>query len=270
MATFSIRFLGCKVSHADAHAIREALLRDGHAEEDGAEIAVVNTCCVTHEAVRKSRHAAARAARTHRRVYVTGCGANLADDGFAGLPENVVVVSRRSEETPGFVAGDVGAIGCVQADARLDRVRAFVRVQDGCSFSCNFCVIPLVRGPSRSRSAAAVLREVARRVEQGHREVVLTGINLGCFRDREGGYTLAPARPRGRRDARASAPAALVDRGEPRRTTSSSARCARRRRSRATCTCRSSPATTACCARWAAATPPRPTFAGWRRSPTST
>ena len=191
MATFSIRFLGCKVSHADAHAIREALLRDGHAEEDAAEIAVVNTCCVTHEAVRKSRRAAARAARTHRRVYVTGCGANLAGDGFAGLPENVVVVSRRSEETPGFVAGDVGAIGCVQADARLDRVRAFVRIQDGCSFSCNFCVIPLVRGPSRSRRASAVLREVARRVEQGHQEVVLTGINLGCFRDREDGYTLA-------------------------------------------------------------------------------
>jgi threonylcarbamoyladenosine tRNA methylthiotransferase MtaB len=191
MATFSIRFLGCKVSHADAHAIREALVRDGHAEEDGAEIAVVNTCCVTHGAVRKSRHAAARAARTHRRVYVTGCGANLAGDGFAGLPENVVVVSRRSEETPGFVARDVGAIGCVQADARLDRIRAFVRVQDGCSFSCHFCVIPLVRGPSRSRRASAVLREVARRVEQGHREVVLTGINLGCFRDRDEGYTLS-------------------------------------------------------------------------------
>ena len=190
MATFSIRFLGCKVSHADAHAIREALLRDGHAEDDGAEIAVVNTCCVTNEAVRKSRHAAARAARTHRRVYVTGCGANLAGDGLAGLPENVVVVARRSEETPSFVAGDVGAIGCVQADARLDRVRAFVRVQDGCSFSCNFCVIPLVRGPSRSRRASAVLREVARRVEQGHREVVLTGINLGCFRDREDRYSL--------------------------------------------------------------------------------
>jgi len=191
MATFSIRFLGCKVSHADAHAIREALLRDGHVEEDGAEIAIVNSCCVTNEAVRKSRQAAARAARTHRRVYVTGCGANLAGDGLAGLPENVVVVSRRSEETPRFVAGHVGAIGCVQADARLDRVRAFVRVQDGCSFSCHFCVIPLVRGPSRSRRASAVLREVARRVEQGHREVVLTGINLGCFRDREDGFTLS-------------------------------------------------------------------------------
>src|SRR3954470_12888001 len=191
MATFSIRFLGCKVSHVDAHAVRERLLADGHEErEGGADVAVVNTCCVTHEAVAKSRKEAARAARTHRKVYVTGCGANLAADAFAGLPDNVVVVAKRSEETPGFVAGDVGAIGCVHADARLHRVRAFVKVQDGCSFSCNFCVIPQVRGGSRSRGAEAVLREIARRVEQGHREVVLTGINLGCYRDREAGYGL--------------------------------------------------------------------------------
>jgi threonylcarbamoyladenosine tRNA methylthiotransferase MtaB len=191
VAGFSVRFLGCKVSYADAQLIRERLLADGHVErEHGTEIAVVNTCCVTHEAVRKSRHAAARAAREHERVYVTGCGANLAADGFAGLPDNVVVVARRSEETPDFVARDVGPIGCVQADSKLDRVRAFVRVQDGCSFSCAFCVIPLVRGPSRSRSAGAVLREVRKRVAQGHREVVLTGINLGCYRDREARYAL--------------------------------------------------------------------------------
>jgi threonylcarbamoyladenosine tRNA methylthiotransferase MtaB len=191
VATFTVRFLGCKVSHTDAHAIRERLLRDGHEEggEDVADLAVVNTCCVTHEAVRKSRHAAARAARTHARVFVTGCGANLAD-AFVGLPENVIVVRRRSEETPAAVAGDVGAIGCVQGDARLDRVRAFVKVQDGCSFSCAFCVVPLVRGASRSRSAAAVLAEIRRRVAQGHREVVLTGINLGCYRDRSAGYGL--------------------------------------------------------------------------------
>jgi threonylcarbamoyladenosine tRNA methylthiotransferase MtaB len=191
VTTFSVRFLGCKVSHVDAHAVRERLLADGHEERDGgAEIAVVNTCCVTREAVAKSRKEAARAARTHRRVYVTGCAANLAGEAFAGLPGNVVVVPRRSEQTPDFVAGAVGAIGCVQADARLDRVRAFVKVQDGCSFSCRFCVIPLVRGASRSRSAEAVLGEVRRRVAQGHREVVLTGINLGCYRDRAAGYDL--------------------------------------------------------------------------------
>jgi threonylcarbamoyladenosine tRNA methylthiotransferase MtaB len=191
VASFSVSFLGCKVSHTDAHAVRERLLAEGHEELDGgADVAVVNTCCVTHEALRKSRHAASRAARTHQRVYVTGCGANLSADAFAGLPENVVVIAGRSEETPAAVAGDVGAIGCVQADARLDRVRAFLKVQDGCSFSCSFCVIPQVRGRSRSRAAAAVLSEARRRVEQGHRELVLTGINLGCYRDREAGYDL--------------------------------------------------------------------------------
>jgi threonylcarbamoyladenosine tRNA methylthiotransferase MtaB len=191
MASFSVDFLGCKVSHADAQAVRERLLADGHDERaGGADVAVLNTCCVTHEALRKSRHAASRAARTHRRVYLTGCGANLSADAFAGLPENVVVLGGRSEEMPSAVAGAVGAIGCVQADARLDRVRAFVKVQDGCSFSCNFCVIPLVRGASRSRAADAVLAEIARRVAQGHREVVLTGINLGGYRDRVAGYDL--------------------------------------------------------------------------------
>ena len=193
MTTFSVRFLGCKVSYADAQDVRERLLADGHLEQgidSGSDVAIVNTCCVTHEAVRKSRQAAARAARTHGRVYVTGCAANLAGDAFSGLPANVTVIARPSEETPAFVAGDVGAIGCVQADARLDRVRAFVKVQDGCSFSCNFCVIPLVRGGSRSRSAAAVLDEVRRRVGHGHKEIVLTGINLGCYRDRTGGYAL--------------------------------------------------------------------------------
>jgi threonylcarbamoyladenosine tRNA methylthiotransferase MtaB len=190
VATFSVRFLGCKVSQTDAQHVRERLLADGHLETGaGADVAVVNACCVTHEAVSKSRQAVSRAARTHRRVYVTGCAANL-QGAFEGAAPNVRVIARRSEETPDVVAGDVGAIGCVQADARLERVRAFVKVQDGCSFSCNFCVVPLVRGPSRSRPAAVVLREIRRRVGQGHREIVLTGINLGCYRDREAGYRL--------------------------------------------------------------------------------
>jgi len=192
MTSFSVRFLGCKVSHADAQGLRERLLSDGHLERaEGADIAVINGCCVTNEAVAKSRQAAARAARTHEHVYVTGCAANLDGDALATLPSNVSAIRATPEQTPELVARDVGAIGCVQADTRLDRVRAFVKVQDGCSFSCNFCVIPLVRGPSRSRRAGDVLREVARRARQGHREIVLTGINLGCYRDREARYRLA-------------------------------------------------------------------------------
>src|SRR5919202_376957 len=91
MTRFSVDFLGCKVSHADAHEIRERLVVDGHVEAgpDDADVAVISTCCVTNEAVAKSRKAAARAARTHARVYVTGCGANLQGGAFAHLPENV-------------------------------------------------------------------------------------------------------------------------------------------------------------------------------------
>jgi len=190
MASFSVRFLGCKVSYADAQAVRERLLADGHREVgDGGDVAVVNTCCVTHEAVSKSRQAVSRAARTHGQVLVTGCGANL-PRAFSGAPDNVRVLALASEDLPGAVAGAVGPIGCVRADARLERTRAFVKIQDGCSFSCAFCVIPLVRGATRSRRAPAVLAEIRRRVAQGHREVVLTGVNLGCFRDRESGYTL--------------------------------------------------------------------------------
>ncbi|CAN5710644.1 tRNA (N(6)-L-threonylcarbamoyladenosine(37)-C(2))-methylthiotransferase MtaB [soil metagenome] len=191
MATFSARFLGCKVSFADAQAIRERLLVDGHiGVEHGGDVAVVNTCCVTQEAVSKSRQAVSRASRTHGRVYVTGCAANL-EGAFATAAPNVAVVGARSEDLPEAVARDVGAIGCVQAAARLERTRAFVKIQDGCSFSCAFCVIPLVRGATRSRRADAVLEEIRKRAFQGHPEVVLTGVNLGCFRDREAGYTLA-------------------------------------------------------------------------------
>ena len=232
MTTFSVRFLGCKVSHTDALEVRERLLADGHLEEPhgaGADVAVVNTCCVTHEAVRKSRQAATRAAHTHRQVYVTGCAANLAADAFAGLPANVKVVAKRSEEMPAFVAGDVGAIGCVQSDARLDRVRAFVKIQDGCSFSCNFCVIPLVRGASRSRAASAVLDEVRRRVAQGHREVVLTGVNLGCYRDRAAGYALPQlVREVGLVAGPRAAPPVL-DRDQPRRRGARRPPCAKHR-----------------------------------------
>jgi threonylcarbamoyladenosine tRNA methylthiotransferase MtaB len=152
-------------------------------------VVVLGTCCVTGEAVAKSRKAARRAARRARRVYVTGCAANL-PGAFAGLPDRVVVVAEAPERAADVVARDVGPIGCTRAETGSDRVRAFVKIQDGCSFSCAFCVIPAVRGPSRSRSAEAVLTDVRRRVAQGHREIVLSGINLGCFRDRSRGVDL--------------------------------------------------------------------------------
>ncbi len=193
MTSFATEFLGCKVSMTDAQQIRERLAEDGHREEapDRARVRVVNTCCVTAEAVAKSRKAVRRAARTAEQVYVTGCAAAL-EGAFAGIGERVTVVNARSEQVADRVSTGVGALGCVGGE-RLPfaRTRAYVKIQDGCSFGCSYCVIPQVRGASRSRTAVAVLQEAERRAGQGHRELVLTGVDLGCFRDRVAGLDLA-------------------------------------------------------------------------------
>ena len=152
VATFSVDFLGCKVSHVDAQDARSRLLRDGHVEAHAhPDVAVVSTCCVTHEAVRKSRKAALQASRRAGQVYLTGCAARL-PRALDGLPDNVHVVQALPEQAADEIAEAVGRVGCVQADAGTDRVRAFVKIQDGCSFACTFCVIPRVRGASRKRA----------------------------------------------------------------------------------------------------------------------
>jgi threonylcarbamoyladenosine tRNA methylthiotransferase MtaB len=193
MTGFAAEFLGCKVSMTDAQEIREELAGAGHTEvqAEGAPLRIVNTCCVTAEAVAKSRKAVRRAARTAERVLVTGCGANLRGSDFEGVAGNVTVVRGAPEAIPRLVAGWVGELGCAGPQPAFPRTRAYVKVQDGCSFTCSYCVIPQVRGASRSRSGEAVLADVVRHARQGHREVVLTGINLGCFRDRAAGMRLA-------------------------------------------------------------------------------
>ena len=194
MTSFAVEFLGCKVALADSQAVRERLAADGHAEirPADADVRVVTTCCVTNEALAKSRKAVRRAARTAREVYVTGCGANLSGDGLTGLPANVRIVRGGHDRATTAVSEAIGALGCVGGAApAFGRTRAYVKIQDGCSFGCSYCVIPSVRGPSRSRTADAVLRDATRRASQGHRELVLTGINLGCFRDRAAGVDLA-------------------------------------------------------------------------------
>jgi len=189
---FAAEFLGCKVSMTDAQEIREELVAAGHAEVESARapLRIVNTCCVTAEAVAKSRKAVRRAARTAERVFVTGCGANLQGAAFEDVAANVTVVRGAPEAVARIVAGWVGDLGCAGPRPAFPRTRAYVKIQDGCSFTCSYCVIPQVRGKSRSRRAGDVLSDVARRARQGHREVVLTGINLGCFRDRAAGMRL--------------------------------------------------------------------------------
>ena len=229
---------------------------------------VVNTCCVTAEAVAKSRKAVRRAARTAERVLVTGCAANLRGAGARRRRRERHGAARPAPSScPPRPPGWVGGLGCAGGAApAFARTRAYVKVQDGCSFACSYCVIPQVRGAEpQPRRPAAVLAEVARRAAQGHREVVLTGINLGCFRDRAAGMRLADLIVAVAERRRDRARAALVDRGEPPHR-----RAARRPRPSAasprTCTCRCSRATTPCCGRCGAATPPSAFLARMQRA----
>jgi threonylcarbamoyladenosine tRNA methylthiotransferase MtaB len=185
--SFSVEFLGCKISQTDMQGVRERLLAGGLEEaREGGAVHVVNTCCVTGEAVAKSRKAVRAALRRGaEQVYVTGCATRLAPGTFASADGRVTVVRETAEEAAERIARELGATACVGTVPRLERTRAFVKVQDGCTFGCAFCVIPRVRGPSRSRPLRAVLEEARRRIGQGHRELVVTGVNLGLYRDPE-------------------------------------------------------------------------------------
>jgi threonylcarbamoyladenosine tRNA methylthiotransferase MtaB len=206
MASFAVSFLGCKVSQADVTAARRALLAAGHVEapEADAELRVINTCCITSEAEAKSRHAVRRALRTGREVLVSGCAVNLDPARFGAIDARVRVLPGTADDVVAQLAGSAlseGACADLEHDplpverardaaAWQQRTRGFVKVQDGCESRCAYCIIPRVRGRARSRTAAAVLEEVRRRVAAGQPEVVMTGISVGDYRDPEGGLEL--------------------------------------------------------------------------------
>jgi threonylcarbamoyladenosine tRNA methylthiotransferase MtaB len=197
MTTFAVKFLGCKVSQADAMLARARLLAAGHEEvsEADAELHVINTCCITREAEAKSRQVARRSARDGRRVVVTGCAANLNAAQFDELGSGVTALVGTADDVADEVAGTAGP-ACI--DSMIDplhgiaanRTRGFVKVQDGCDCHCAYCIIPSVRGEARSRPARAVLREARRRAEHGQPEMVMTGISVGDYRDPERGLEL--------------------------------------------------------------------------------
>jgi threonylcarbamoyladenosine tRNA methylthiotransferase MtaB len=206
VASFAVKFLGCKVSQADAMLARRALLAAGHREaaEGEAELHVINTCCITSEAEAKSRQAVRRSLRTADQVLVAGCAVNLNGAQFAEIDGRVSVFVGTAEEVAGAMAAGVGGCADLEHDVLArsspavvgesgrasDRTRGFIKIQDGCDCHCAYCIIPTVRGGARSRPASAVLDEARRRVEQGQPEMVLTGISVGDYRDPENGLEL--------------------------------------------------------------------------------
>jgi threonylcarbamoyladenosine tRNA methylthiotransferase MtaB len=200
LPSFAVKFLGCKVSQADAMLARSALLAAGYEEagHDEAELQLINTCCITSEAEAKSRQSVRRSLRTADRVYVSVCAANLNASQFTAIDPRV----RAFVGTADDVAAELGACADLEhgvlaprrddrsASASVTRTRGFVKVQDGCDCHCAYCIIPTVRGSARSRPASGVLAEVRRRVAQGQPEVVMTGISVGDYRDPERGLEL--------------------------------------------------------------------------------
>jgi threonylcarbamoyladenosine tRNA methylthiotransferase MtaB len=169
----------------------------------GVDLHVVNTCTVTAEADAKSRAAVRRARRSSpgATVVVTGCSVSIAPDTYAALDPKAVVIDNASKSS---LLAELEALLGLPADGAAlmaplptiagpepmgvtarrsvaDRTRAFVKVQDGCSFFCTYCLIPRARGPERSLAPEAVLADVRRALAAGHREVVLTGVNIGTY-----------------------------------------------------------------------------------------
>jgi threonylcarbamoyladenosine tRNA methylthiotransferase MtaB len=199
MSTFAVKFLGCKVSQADAMLARRRLLEAGHREvsEAEAELHVVNTCCITSEAEAKSRHSVRRSLKTAREVYVGGCAVNLNVGQFAAIDPAVTTFVGNADDVAGAISASQGSCADLDHDVlalqpveTATRTRGFVKVQDGCDCHCAYCIIPTVRGAARSRPASAVLDEVRRRVAQGQPEMVMTGISVGDYRDPERGLEL--------------------------------------------------------------------------------
>jgi threonylcarbamoyladenosine tRNA methylthiotransferase MtaB len=200
VTSFAVRFLGCKVSQADAMLARQALLDAGHREvaDEDAELHVINTCCITSEAEAKSRQAVRRSLNAGRRVFASGCAVNLHAEQFDAIDGRVSALVGSADDVAARLANELGACADLEHDVLArerrhepsSRTRGFVKVQDGCDCHCAYCIIPTVRGSARSRPSSAVLDEVRRRVQQGQPEMVMTGISVGDYRDPERGLEL--------------------------------------------------------------------------------
>ncbi|CBE68273.1 MAG: tRNA (N(6)-L-threonylcarbamoyladenosine(37)-C(2))-methylthiotransferase MtaB [Candidatus Methylomirabilis oxygeniifera] len=209
----AIKTLGCRQNQCESDAIQESLRRDGHTAvgpDDAADLFIINTCSVTQEADADSRQMIRRAVRRNpsARVVVTGCYAQIAAGEIAAIPGVALVAgngekAQLSEMISGLreQSSPLIAVSDIQQSTRFaplpppigaTRSRALLKVQDGCSYRCTFCIVPETRGPNRSQSTDAVLRDLRVLVDAGYPEVVLTGTHLGTYgRDLSTGSSIA-------------------------------------------------------------------------------
>lgn len=183
---FKIATLGCRTNQYESQAFQDQLKEMGYAQaQDGetADICIVNTCTVTESADSHSRHAIRQLARDNpgTKLVVTGCWAERQPEAVGSIEGVSHVISNKDKENllnVVFPNEDVPEFSIKNFDSHT---RAFVKVQDGCNSYCTYCIIPYVRGRSRSRTVAEVITEVEGLIANGFKEVVLTGINIGDF-----------------------------------------------------------------------------------------
>jgi threonylcarbamoyladenosine tRNA methylthiotransferase MtaB len=193
MSDIEIITFGCRLNAYESEVMRE------HARAAGlGEAVIVNTCAVTGESVRQARQAIRRArrARPGAKIVVTGCAAQIDPDAFARMDEvdhvigNHEKTERASFEALGLVGSErvrVNDIMSVQETAGHliegfgAQARAYVQIQNGCDHRCTFCIIPFGRGPSRSVPAGEVVAQIRKLVENGYREIVLTGVDITAY-----------------------------------------------------------------------------------------
>ncbi|MBI1903777.1 MAG: tRNA (N(6)-L-threonylcarbamoyladenosine(37)-C(2))-methylthiotransferase MtaB [Planctomycetia bacterium] len=184
-ATLRAVTLGCKVNQYETEYLRQALFGIGYADaapREAADLCLVNTCTVTAEGDAKGRQLIRRLARENpaARIVVMGCYATRAPADVAALPGVSEVVTDK-RELPDLL-GRFGVIDLPRGIGHFTgRHRAWVKVQDGCLLKCSFCIIPKVRPHLASRPIEDVEAEVRRLVDNGYREIVLTGIHLGHY-----------------------------------------------------------------------------------------
>ena len=151
---------------------------------------IINGCAVTGEALRQARQAARKAKRRGQEVMVTGCAAQIDGAAFSAMPEVDRVLGNEEKLRAASYQASGSAIGDIMQEtkatplpsvAQSRRARAFVQVQTGCDHRCTFCIIPYGRGNSRSVPVDEVVHRVTELVEQGHKEVVLTGVDITSY-----------------------------------------------------------------------------------------
>ncbi len=190
---FAIHTLGCKVNQYDEERMRRQLLAAGLEEtsfENASDLFIINTCTVTHIADRKSRQMIRRAMRAnpHARVVATGCAVSH-KKGLQLEPRVLRIPNKEKHRLLELLGDDLPAHHHVAEPPRQQRTRALLRVQDGCDQFCTFCIVPFVRGRSRSVDPETVMNEAFDLVSMGYREIVLTGVQLGGY-GKANGWTL--------------------------------------------------------------------------------